>query len=49
MIWTTLSSKIAWETCSIELNWIYWQTANEGRPRPEEIIGNAKINTKEKW
>ena len=28
----------------IELNWIYWQTANEGRPRPEEIIGNAKIN-----
>jgi len=33
----------------IELNWIYWQTANEGRPRPEEIIGNAKINTKEKW
>jgi len=27
----------------------YWQTANEGRPRPEEIIGNAKTNTKEKW
>jgi len=26
--------------------WIYWQTVNEGRPRPEEIIGNAKINTK---
>jgi len=34
---------------AVELNWIYWQTANEGRPRPEEIIGNAKINTKEKW
>jgi len=33
----------------VELNWIYWQTANEGRPRPEEIIGNTKINTKEKW
>jgi len=25
----------------VELNWIYWQTANEGRPRPEEIIGNV--------
>jgi len=37
------------ETGPVELNWIYWQTANEGRPRPEEIIGNAKINTKEKW
>jgi len=29
------------------LIWIYWQTANEGRPRPEEIIGNAKTNTEE--
>ena len=32
----------------IELNWIYWQTANEGRPRPEELIGNAKTQ-KKKW
>jgi len=23
---------------------IYLQTASDGRPRPEEIIGNAKVN-----
>ena len=28
-----------------ELNWIwiYWQTANEGRPRPEELIDHANV------
>ena len=33
---------------TIPNNWIYWQTANEGRPRPEELIGNAKKKEK-KW
>jgi len=23
---------------------IYYQTANDGRPRPEQVIGNAKVN-----
>jgi len=30
----------AWEVIWI---WIYWQTANEGRPRPEELIGTQRL------
>jgi len=30
--------------------WIYWQTANEGRPRPEELIGTQSLTQKKnKW
>ena len=34
------------------VSFIHWKQGmqhNDGRPKPEEIIGNAKINIKEKW
>jgi len=33
-----------WDRLQVSCRFIYLQTANHGRPRPEEITGNAKVN-----
>jgi len=47
-MYATSVNEITILAVSFDFIWIDWQTANEGRPRPEELIGNAMTNTEEK-